>query len=71
MYASTPIRASSNIVIDHRGEERPLVGEVVVHQCPGDSGTLGDLVDADFVVGPLPKDLCTQREQFGASILGG
>jgi hypothetical protein len=42
---------------DDGGEERPLVGEVVVHQRPRHAGPLGDLVDADLVVGPLSEDL--------------
>jgi hypothetical protein len=32
----------------HRGEERPPVREVVVHQRTGDACPFGDLVDADL-----------------------
>ena len=41
---------------DDGGEERPLVREVVVHQRSRYAGPLGDLVDANLVVGPLAED---------------
>ena len=62
-------RSRSRDVAVRRGEKSPLVGEVVIHQGPGYPGALGDLVDADLVVGPLPKNLRTQRKQLGAPIL--
>ena len=55
----------------HGGEERPLVGEVVVHQRARHPGPLGDLVDADLVVRALAEHFGAQLEQFVAPILGG
>ena len=55
---------------DDGGEERALVGEVVVHQGPGDAGPLGDLVDAHLVIGPLAEHLGAQRQQLVASLAG-
>ncbi|COW99772.1 Uncharacterised protein [Mycobacterium tuberculosis] len=59
------------LVLDDRGEERPLVREVVIHQCPRHPSALGDLIDANLVVRPLPKDLRPQSEQFSAAVLRG
>jgi hypothetical protein len=42
----------------------------VVHQRPGHSGTFGDLVDADLVIGPLAENVGPKREQLSAAILG-
>ncbi len=54
----------------HRGEERALVGKVVVHQRARDPpGALGDLVDADLVVRTLAEHLGAQCEQFAAPVL--
>ncbi len=43
----------------------------MIHQRTRDARPLGDLVDADVVVGALPEHLGAQREQFVASIVGG
>ena len=57
--------------VNHGGEERPLVGEVVVHQRARHPGPLGDLVDANLVVRALAEHFGAEREQFVAPILGG
>ena len=55
----------------HRREECPLVRKVVVHQRARDARPLGDLIDADVVVGSLPEHLGAQREKLVAPIVGG
>src|SRR4029077_9742264 len=56
---------------DDSGEERPLVGEVVIHQRPRHPGALGDLVDAHLVVRTLAEDFGAQCQQLVAAIVGG
>ena len=57
--------------LHHRGEERALVGEVVVHQRARHARPLGDLVDPDLVVGTFAEHLGAQRQQLVAPIVGG
>jgi hypothetical protein len=49
----------------------PLVRKVVIHQRAGHPGAFGYLVDADVVIGSFSEDLCPQRQQLRAAILGG
>ncbi len=59
-----------SFVLDNSGEERPLVREVVIHQRARHPGTLGDLIDADLVIGSLPEHFCSQCQQLSTPILG-
>ena len=57
--------------LHHRGEERALVGEIVVHQRAGHARAFGDLVDPDLVVRAFAEHLGAQSQQLAPTILGG